>query len=89
MPIVGAQCIVGNEKYPDVGLLINYNDDDYRQGYHQIKQGFKALTHDDLLQPYISGKNFRSSNDGDNIAYDIHAFEINWFKVCCCFFIFL
>ena len=43
-PIVtSAQCIIGTEKYPDSGILINYNDDDYSQGYGQIKEAFKAL----------------------------------------------
>ena len=44
LPIVSAQCIIGNEKYPDVGKLLNYDDDDYSQGYHQIKEAFRALT---------------------------------------------
>ena len=43
LPIVSAQCIIGTEKYPDAAILLNYNDDDYSQGYHQIKEAFKAL----------------------------------------------
>ena len=62
LPVVSAQCVIGTEKYPDAGILSNYNDDDYAQGYHQIKQAFKALTKDDILQPYISEADFRSSN---------------------------
>ena len=37
LPAVSAQCIIGTEKYPDAGILLNYDDDDYIQGYHQIK----------------------------------------------------
>ena len=27
LPVVSAQCIIGTEKYPDAGLLLNYDDD--------------------------------------------------------------
>ena len=62
LPVVSAQCIIGTEKYPDAGILLNYDDDDYSQGYHQIKEAFRALTKDDILQPYISEADFRRSN---------------------------
>ena len=79
-PVSSAQCIIGTEKYPDSGILLNYNDDDYSQGYGQIKEAFKALTKDNLLQPYISDHDFRSSNDGHNIGYNIYAFDIRYQK---------
>ena len=75
-----AQCIIGTEKYPDSGILLNYNDDDYSQGYGLIKEAFKALTKDDLLQPYIAEHDFRSSNDGNNTGYNIYAFDIRYQK---------
>ena len=78
--VTSAQCITGTEKYPDSGILLNYNDDDYSQGYGQIKEAFKALTKDNLLQPLISDADFRSSNDGDNIAYNIYVFDIRYQK---------
>ena len=59
---------------------MNYNDDDYSQGYGQIKEVFKAFTKVDMLQPYISEDDFRSSNDGDNIGYNIHVFDIRYQK---------
>ena len=31
LPVVSAQCIIGREKYPDAGILLNYDDDDYSQ----------------------------------------------------------
>ena len=62
LPAFSAQCIIGTEKYPDAGILLNYDDDDYSQGYHQIKEAFRALTKDDILQPYISEADFRRSN---------------------------
>ena len=52
--VTSAQCIIGTEKYPDSGILLNYNADDYSQGYGQIKEAFKALTKDNILQPFIS-----------------------------------
>ena len=78
--VTSAQCIIGTEKYPDSGILLNYIDDDYSQGYGQIKEAFKALTKDNLLQPYISEHDFRSSNDGNNIGYNIYAFDIRYQK---------
>ena len=48
-PVVSSQCIIGNQNYPDVGILTNYDDDDYSQGHHQIKEAFRALTKDDIL----------------------------------------
>ena len=78
--VTSATCIIGTEKYPDSGILLNYNDDNYSQGYGQIKEAFKALTKDNLLQPYISDNDFRSSNDGDNIGHNIYAFDIRYQK---------
>ena len=42
LPVVSAQCIIGTEKYPDARILLNYDDDDYAQGYAQIKEAFRA-----------------------------------------------
>ena len=80
LPVISAQIVVRKETYLDTGILINYNDDDYSQGYGQIKEAFKALTKDGILQPYIIEDEFRSSNDGDNIGYNIHAFDIRYQK---------
>ena len=80
MPVTSVQCIIGTEKDPDSAILMNFDDDDYSQGYGQIKQAFKALTKDDILQPYISEDDYRSSSDGDNIVYDIHVFDIRYQK---------
>ena len=42
-PVISAQCIIGNEKYPDSAILLNYNSDDYSQACSQIKEAFRAL----------------------------------------------
>ena len=68
MPVTSAQCIIGTKKYPDSAILLNYDDDDYSQGYGQIKEAFRALTKDNILRPYISEDDFRSDNNGNSIG---------------------
>ena len=80
LPVISAQVVIGTERYPDSSILLNYDDDDYSQGYGQIKEAFKALTKDDILQRYISEDDFRSSNEGNNIGYNIYAFDIRYQK---------
>ena len=80
LPVISAQVVIGTERYHDTAILKNYNDDDYSQGYGQIKEAFKSLTKDDTLKPYISEDDFRSSNEGNNIGYNIYAFDIRYQK---------
>ena len=61
-PVISAQVVIGTERYPDSGILLNYDDDDYSQGYGQIKEAFKTLTKDNILHPYKSEDDFRSSD---------------------------
>ena len=56
--VTSAECIIGTEKNPDIAILINCDDDEYNQIYEQIKEAFKALTKDDILNPYISDNFF-------------------------------
>ena len=79
-PVTSAQCIIGTEKYPDPANLLNYSDDDYSQGYGLLKQAFKDLTTDDILEPYISDNDFRSTNDGNNIGSNLYVFDIKYQK---------
>ena len=80
LPVISAQVVIGTERYPDSGILLNYDDDDYSQGYGLIKEAFKALTKDVILKPYISEDDFRSSNEGNNIGYNIYVFDIRYQK---------
>ena len=80
LPVISAQVVIGTERYPDSGILLNYDDDNYSQGYGLIKEAFKALTKDDILLPYISEDDFRSSNEANNIGYNIYAFDIRYQK---------
>ena len=80
LPVISAQVVIGTERYPDSAILLNYDDDDYSQRYGQIKEAFRALTKDDILLPYISEDDFRSSNEANNIGYNIYAFDIRYQK---------
>ena len=80
LPVIFSQVIIGTERYPDSAILLNYVDDNYSQGYGQIKEAFRALTKDDILKPYISQDDFRSSNEGNNIGYNKNAFDIRYQK---------
>ena len=81
LPVISAQVVIGTERYPDSAILLNYDDDFYSQGYGQIKEAFKALIKDNILQPYITDHDFRSSNDGNDIGYNIYAFDIRYQKI--------
>ena len=80
MPLTSDQVVIGSEKYPESAILLNYKDDDYSQAYGQITEAFRALLKDNKLQPYISQDDFTTSNDGDIIGYNIHAFDIRYQK---------
>ena len=81
LPVISAQVVIGTERYPDSAILLNYDDDDYSQGYGLIKEAFKALPKDDILLPYITEDDFRSSNNGNDIGYNIYAFDIRYQKI--------
>ena len=75
-PVTSAQCIIASEKYPDNIKIINYDDDDYSQGYGQVKEALRALTKDDTLKPYKSDIDFRSINDDNYIRIILYVFDI-------------
>ena len=41
-----------------------------------LKKFLIALTKDDILKPYKSDSDFRSSNDDNDIGYNIYVFDI-------------
>ena len=76
LAVTSGQCKIGTEKYPDAGIILIYDDDEYSQGYSQIKEVFRALTEDDILQPYISLEYFRSSKTrADDVGGKLYVFD--------------
>ena len=57
---------------------MNYDVDNYSQGYGQTKEAFRTFTKDDKLQPYLSDKQFRSSNNGNEIGYKLYVFHVRY-----------
>ena len=58
-------------------MMMNY----YSEGYHQNEEVFNALTEDNILQPYISDEDFRSSNvRADAVGYNLYVFDIRYQK---------
>ena len=54
LPATSTHCTIGTKIYPDSAILLNYDDNDYSQGYGQIKEDFRVLTKDNIPNPYIS-----------------------------------
>ena len=80
LPVTSAQCIIGSEEYLEAGILLNYDDDDdYAQGYSQIKEAFRAVTKDGILEPYVSDDDFRSWNAGVvELGCNLYVFDIRY-----------
>ena len=79
LPVTSAQCLIGRGKYSDGGVIVNYDADDYSQGYSQINEVFRALTKHDIFQPYISDDDFRSSNVSVvNISYNLYVLDARY-----------
>ena len=54
-------------------------NDEYSQGYAQIKEVFTALTKDDIFQPYISDHDFIFSNvRADDNGYNLYVFDMRY-----------
>ena len=72
MPERRAQCKVGIEKYPDAGIILNFDDGaEFSKSYGLIKDGFRAPTKNDILQPYISDHDFSV-----DFGYKLYVFDI-------------
>ena len=82
LPVASTERIVPTEKYPDSGIIKSYDNDDYFQGYGQIKEAFRALTKDDILQPNKSDDDFLSSNVRvDNFGYSLYVLDIQYLPI--------
>ena len=82
LPVTSCRAIIGTEEHPDSGILLNYDDDDFFQGYSQIKGAIRALTENIILKPYISADIFRPSNvRADDIDYILYVFDIRYQQI--------
>ena len=70
-----------NGKKPDSAILLNCDHDGCSLGYGQMKEAFIALIKDDFFQPCISEDDFRSSDDGSIIGYNLYVFDIRYQKM--------
>ena len=57
-------------KYPDSTILLNFDDDEYSQGYGLNEKVSGAPTKGDILHPYISDHDFRVCN-----GYKLYVFD--------------
>ena len=74
MPEPRAQCKIGIEKYPDAGIILNFDDGaEYSKSYGLIKGSFRAPTKNDILQPYISDHDFSV-----DFGYKLFVFDIRY-----------
>ena len=72
--IVPVWIIIGLQR--SAGILLPYDDDNYSQGYAQIKEAFRASTKEDIIQPYTTDDDFRSSDDGVvELGYNLCVFD--------------
>ena len=78
LSVVNSQRIIGSEKLPDAGICCNYATDKNSQALVEIVSCFRHLADDNDLQPYITQKDFITSNnypDG-NPGYNLSVFDI-------------
>ena len=60
--------------------MLNYDDHGYSQVYGQIEEIFRALRKDDIVQPYISDNDVRSSNNANDFGYKLYVSDIRYKK---------
>ena len=76
--MVNAQCSIGSEKFPDTGINCNIADVKNSQSHGEIVSCFRNLAKNNILQPYITQKDYVTSNiysDG-NPVYNLSVFVI-------------
>ena len=79
MPFTSAQCITETDKHPDAAKLTSYDKNEYSQGYGLIEQAFEFLIKYDILRPYVSNHDIRSSNVRvDDVDYNLYVFDIQY-----------
>ena len=75
---MNTQCIIGSEKFTDAGRACNYAIDKKSQAYGEIVSCFRHLAKDNILQPFITQKDFITIYYPDaNPGYNLYAFDIH------------
>ena len=75
--VVNAQCKIGSKKFPDAGINCFYAIDKYSRAYGENLSCFIHLSKHKILQPYITEKDFVTSNnypDG-NPGYNLYVLD--------------
>ena len=79
LSVTSAQRKIELEKCPDAGILLNYVDDDYSQGYAEIKECFRALLKEDIFQAYLLDDDIRSSKTrADDVGCKFFVFDVRY-----------
>ena len=75
---VNAQCIIGNEKFPDAEINFIYAINEYSQAIGVIVSFFRHLSKDNILQSYITQKDFITSNKypDANLGYNLYVSDL-------------
>ena len=60
--VTNGQCTFGTQQDPDASIIKNFDDDNCSDGHVQLKESFKALRKNDIVQPQNSDHDFRFSN---------------------------
>ena len=82
--VVNAQCIIGGDNFPDAGINCNYAIDETLQAYAEIVSCFTKLAKNNFLQPYLTQKDFITSNkypDGKP-GYNLYVFHMRHHQDC-------
>ena len=80
--VVNAQSIRRSEKFPGAGINCNHAFDKYSQAYGEIVSCFRHLSKDNILQQYITQKDFITSNNypEGNPGYNSNVFDIRHYQ---------
>ena len=70
------------KKLPDAGIYCTYAIDKYSKAYGEIVSWFRLLANDNILQPYLTQKNFIASTNylDDNAGFNIYVFDIRHYQ---------
>ena len=77
--VVNAHCIIGSEKLPDVGRKRHCAIVKNSQAYVENVSCLRHIAKDNILQPYITQKDFITSINfpGGNPGYKLYNFDIH------------